>query len=121
MIEKILGRTDDLYWAQRTDCDELQYIFPDYIRRAIITSSDEIENYQAIQENYTTVSIRIYSKDKNIDKEQIINSISRNVKNVFASYKCTESDIKVIFEKPKRNPTSNKLIRIIRDFEIDEL
>ena len=121
VIEKILGRTDDLYWAQRTDCDELQCIFPGYIRRAIITSSDEIENYQAIQENYTTVSIRIYSKDKNIDKEQIINSISRNVKNVFGSYNCTEPDIKVIFEKPIRNPNSNKLIRIIRVFEIDEL
>ena len=121
VIEKILGRTDDLYWAQRTDCDELQCIFPDYIRRAIITSSGEIEDYQAIQEDYTTISIRIYFKAENIDKEQIINSISRKVKNVFASYKCTEPEIKVIFEKPIRNPTSNKLIRIIRDFEIDEI
>ncbi len=121
VIEKILGRTDDLFWAQRKDCDELQCIFPDYIRRAIITSSDEIEEYQAIQKDYTTILIRIYLKAENIDKEQIINNISRNVKNVFASYKCTEPDLKVIFEKPIRNPTSNKLIRIIRDFKIDEL
>jgi hypothetical protein len=38
---------------------------------------------------------------------------------VFTSYKCVEPDLKVIFEKPIRNPNSNKLIRIIRDFEID--
>jgi len=121
VIEKILGRTDDLYWGQRKDIEELQCIFPDYIRRAIISSSDAIDDYQAIQEDYTTISIRIYFKVENIDKEQIINSISRNVKNVFASYKCSEPDIKFIFEKPIRNPTSNKLIRIIRNFEIDEL
>ena len=121
VIEKIIGRTDDLYWAQRKDRDELQCIFPDYIRRAIITSSDKIEDYQAIQKDYTTILIRVFSKAENDDKGQIINSISKNVKNVFASYKCTEPDIKVIFEKPVRNPTSNKLIRIIRDFEIDQL
>ena len=78
-----------------------------------------LEEYQAIQKDYTSILIRIYLKAENIDKEQIINNISRNVKNVFASYKCTEPDLKVIFEKPIRNPTSNKLIRIIRDFEID--
>jgi len=121
VIEKILGRTDDLFWAQRKDCDELQCIFPDYIRRAIITSSDKIEDYQAIQEDYNTILIRVFVKAENSDKGQIINSISKTVKNVFASYKCTEPDIKVIFTKPVRNPISNKLIRIIRDFEIDEL
>jgi len=119
VIEKILGRTDDLYWAQRKDSNELQCIFPDYIRRAIITSSDEIEEYQAIQKEYTKILVRIYLKAGDNDKEQIISNISRNVKNVFASYKCTEPDIKVIFERPIRNPTSNKLIRIIRDFELE--
>jgi putative adenylate-forming enzyme len=121
IIEKILGRTDDLYWAQRADNDDLQCIFPDYIRRAIITSSDKIEDYQAIQEDYNSILIRIFVKAENSDKGQIIYNISKNVKNVFDSYKCIEPDIKVLFEKPVRNPNSNKLIRIIRDFEIDGL
>ncbi|MFX1489539.1 MAG: F390 synthetase-related protein [Promethearchaeota archaeon] len=121
VIEKILGRTDDLFWAQRSDSNELQCIFPDYIRRAIITSSDEIEEYQAIQKDYKKILIRIYLKTENVPKEQIINSISRNIKKVFASYKCTEPDLKIVFERPVRNPRSNKLIRIIRDFEIDEV
>jgi putative adenylate-forming enzyme len=120
IIEKIIGRTDDLFWAQRRDTDDLQCIFPDYIRRAIITSSDMIEDYQAIQKAYDQILIRILVEAECNAKENLINNVSKNIKSVFASYKCNEPDIKVIFEKPVRNPNSNKLIRIIRDFEISE-
>jgi len=117
VIDKILGRTDDLYWTQRKDCEELQFIFPDYIRRAIITSSEEIEDYQAIQKSYRKIIVRVNLKAENSDKQKIVTTIQNNLKSVFFLYKCIEPEIDVVFEKPKRNPNSNKLIRIIRDFK----
>lgn len=118
VIEKIIGRTDDLYWTKKKDCGDLQYIFPDYIRRAIITSSEEIEDYQAIQKNFEKILIRINLRAGHSNKDKIVSTIQRNIKYVFTSYKCIEPEINVVFENPKRNPYSNKLIRIIRDFTI---
>ena len=118
MIEKIIGRTDDLFWTKQKECEDLQCVFPDYIRRAIITSSEEIEDYQAIQKNFDKILVRINLKSENSDKDKIVNVIRRNIKYVFSSYKCIEPEINVVFEKPKRNINSNKLIRIMRDFTI---
>ncbi len=118
VIEKIIGRTDDLFWTKQKECEDLQCVFPDFIRRAIITSSEEIEDYQAIQQNFEKILVRINLKPEYSDKDKIVNVIRRNIKYVFSSYKCIEPEINVVFEKPKRNINSNKLIRIMRDFTI---
>ncbi len=117
VIEQIMGRSDDLFWAPRKDTEELQFIYPDYIRRAIILSSDEIDEYQAIQQSFNKVLLRIQIKTKKIDKEELSENLRKNVQTVFSSYNCQVPTIEIKFEPPLRNPKSGKLIRIHREFD----
>ncbi|MHA1200662.1 MAG: F390 synthetase-related protein [Candidatus Heimdallarchaeaceae archaeon] len=117
VIEQIMGRADDLFWGERIDTNDLQYIFPDYIRRAIISSSEDIVEYQAIQKNFTKVLVRILTKDR-VNRETITEKIQENINNVFSKYSCKEPSIDIRFEQPIKNPNSNKLIRIQRDFKV---
>jgi putative adenylate-forming enzyme len=116
VIDQIMGRADDLFWGKSKSTGELQYIFPDYIRRAIITSSETIEEYQAVQKAPTKVIIRLLLTESL--KEKVAESVKRKVREAFLSYDCEEPTIEIRFEKPVKNPNSNKLIRIIRDFEV---
>jgi len=118
VIESILGRTDDLFWAKIKDSQKLQIIYPDFIRRAIISSSESVEDYQAIQKEYTKILVRISLKSTISDQEILINNIKTNITMVFKKLNCVEPEIDLLFEKPKKNPNSSKLIRIIRDFEV---
>lgn len=118
VIDRIMGRTDDLFWGQREDTSESQFIFPDYIRRAIINSTDMIEEYQAIQKSYLKVVIRLMLKTKDIDTEQLTTTIKQSIQQVFLSYSCSVPSVEVRFEPPIKNPNSEKLIRIQRDFTI---
>ncbi|NHJ03640.1 MAG: hypothetical protein EAX90_02375 [Candidatus Heimdallarchaeota archaeon] len=118
VIDQIMGRVDDVFWATRKDSGELQYIFPDYIRRAIISSSEEIDEYQVIQKSFTKIIVRIQIKGYNKANQELISSIHKKLISVFENYKCTIPEIDVRFEKPQRNPNSLKLIRIQRDFKI---
>ncbi len=120
VIEQIMGRSDDLFWTYSKDTKELQFIYPDYIRRAIIMSSDDIIEYQAIQKNYNKILLRIQMKTKEYKKELLMEKLQKNVLNVFSSYNCQLPEIEIRFESPERNPRSGKLIRIHRAFDLDE-
>jgi putative adenylate-forming enzyme len=116
VIENIQGRADDLFWAKSIKTDEWQYIFPDYISRAIITASEDIDEYQAIQNSPDDVLIRIQLKN-GINYDQFNSrAVMKNINDVFVSYKCKQPKISIVFEKPESNKNSNKLIRIHRNF-----
>ena len=117
VIEQVLGRSDDLFWAQRNDNGEMQFIFPDFIRRAIISSSEEIDEYQAIQKNYSKVVIHIIP-ETNADKETISKSIEEKIQQVFIKHNCKMPKIEVIFKTKLERDVSQKIIRISRDFDV---
>jgi putative adenylate-forming enzyme len=119
VIEQIQGRTDDLLWSHRTDSGELQFIFPDYLRRAIIASSEDIEEYQVIQKSFTKLLVRLLLKSEDCSQESIIRDIKIRIGDVFKSYSCEKPEITVVFEKAKLNSISQKLVRIQRDFKVD--
>jgi putative adenylate-forming enzyme len=116
VIDRILGRADDLFWGQRTDSNEVQFIFPDYIRRVIINSSEDIDEYQAVQKNFQKVIIRLLLKTKESKNEELISKIQLGIRQVFTSYTCQAPEVQVRFERPIKNPNSEKLVRIQRDF-----
>ncbi len=118
VIEQVLGRADDLFWGQRENIADHQFIFPDYIRRAIISSSEEISEYQAIQKSLSRVIIRIQFKKSPENLDVIQQKIANAVQNVFSKYKCIQPSVSVVLEKPERHPKSLKLVRIKRDFDI---
>jgi phenylacetate-coenzyme A ligase PaaK-like adenylate-forming protein len=122
VIGRIQGRSDDLFWGCRQDREDLQYIFPDYISRAIITSSEGIEEYQAIQVSPDEVRVTILpSKDNCAGREdEIVEAVSAGIREVFWKYRCHAPEVNVLFGKPKAQWESGKLIRILRGFKVPE-
>jgi putative adenylate-forming enzyme len=119
VIENIQGRADDLFWAKNIKTDEWQYIFPDYISRAIISASEDIDEYQAIQSAPDDVLVRIQLKN-GIDRNQFNSrAVMENIYNVFSGYNCKQPEFSIVFEKPEFNRNSDKLIRIHRKFSIN--
>jgi putative adenylate-forming enzyme len=120
VIDAIQGRSDDLFWAKRIDTGEWQYIFPDFIRRAIITSSEDIDEYQAVQNSPEDVFVRIQLrkgiKQAEFNEEELIS----NIRHAFERQTCRKPQVRVLYEKPRLNKNSQKLIRIHRAFELDE-
>jgi putative adenylate-forming enzyme len=119
VIENIQGRADDLFWAKNIITNEWQYIFPDYISRAIISASEDINEYQAIQSTPDDVLVRIQLRNGADQDKFDIKEVIENINIVFREYNCRLPKISIVFEKPEFNRNSNKLIRIHRDFNID--
>lgn len=64
VVKKIHGRADDLFILRGKD-NVQKLLFPDYIRRSIIQSSDDILDYQAIQKTIDSIEIRLVLKNGN--------------------------------------------------------
>ena len=115
VIEKIQGRADDLFWGLRKTDRSRHFIYQDYISRTIISVSDKIEEFQAIQKDYEHLILRIQlnrdteKAEKMIIEEKLVSGIRK----VFTDYNCVEPEVEVIFGEPLRNINSGKLSRII--------
>ncbi len=120
VIESIQGRADDLFWARNIRTDEWQYIFPDYISRAVITASEDIDEYQVIQSAPDRVMIRIRLKETISPENFNLDALIRNVQGVFSAYECNPPEVTTLFEEPRFNLNSNKLIRIQRTFNMED-
>jgi len=119
VIEKIQGRADDLFWGLRKTDRSKHFIYQDYISRTIISVSDEIEEFQAIQKDYGYLVLRIKLNpgmekvEKMIVEEKLVTSIRK----VFTEYNCIEPEVEVIFAEPLKNVNSGKLSRVICEIE----
>jgi putative adenylate-forming enzyme len=118
VIEQIQGRSDDVFWGARADGSGLQFIFPDYLRRAIIVLSDQIKEYQVIQHSPDEVLVRLQVCDTGAH-ERIAQAVRQSIRRVFSNYGCQEPRVEVEFAAPVANPRSHKLIRIHCAFDVD--
>lgn len=116
VIQSIQGRSDDLFWSKEKNTGTWQFIFPDYISRAIITASDHIEEFQVIQQSPEDVFVRLLLKDGVSEEEFDQAPVRSAIEKVFASYHCPRPRVTIVYEKPEVNPRSLKLIRIHRAF-----
>ncbi len=121
VIEKIQGRSDDIFWAKNSKTKEWQFIIPDYISRAVISSSENIEEYQVIQESPKEILVRIQLKIDKAEKDFEKDILISNINNLYQKYGCKKPNIVIKFEKPEINKKSNKLIRIHRNFKINNI
>jgi putative adenylate-forming enzyme len=112
VIEEIKGRADDIFWGIRKEDNREHFIFQDYISRMIITTSDDIEDFQAIQKDYYHVVLRIMLKNGS-DKYSVSEKLTTGLKKIFSVYGCFEPEVEIIFGEPLRNQYSNKLARVI--------
>jgi putative adenylate-forming enzyme len=118
VIEQIQGRADDLFWGVRADDGQMQFIFADYIRRAIILLSEQILEYQVTQLAPDWVRVRLLVSDP--DAHGRIGEAARQaIEQVFVNYACIRPRVEVEFGEPVPNPQSRKLIRVHRAFEVE--
>ncbi len=119
VIERIDGRADDLFWGTHVNAaseDEgWQFIFPDYIRRAIIAAADEIDEYQVVQRAPDDLLVRLQLAGG--DVERIVEDVESALCQVFMQYGCHPPAVEVRLEPPVVNPNSGKLIRVQCVFE----
>lgn len=118
VIERIQGRADDLFWARSAVGGEWQFIFPDYVSRAIITSSEMIDEYQAVQTSPSSVSVCLKLKDPAQESEFEREALVANIVELFEAYRCERPSVEVRFAAPEVNRRSGKLARIRRAFEL---
>jgi len=115
VIEKIQGRADDLFWGLRKTDRSRHFIYQDYISRNIISVSDRIAEFQAIQKDYNNLVLRIKldSSTEENEKIQIEEELISIIRKVFTDYGCIEPDVAVIYADPLANINSGKLSRVI--------
>ena len=120
VIERIQGRADDLFWSRDLESGRWRAVFPDYISRAIITASDDIEEYQATQISPGQVTVRIQLKSgvhpEAFDGEAVI----RNIRKVFADHGCRAPGVSIESGNPELSRGSGKLTRIRREFPFED-
>jgi len=122
VIKEVHGRADDIILGKKIGSDELQFILPDYIRRSIISSSESIEEYNAIQtspENLT-INLQLVANAEKPVKKEIERTIQQSLERIFSKHdsKMPELDFQYVSLK---QDFDKKLRRIQRTFEEDFL
>ncbi len=113
-IESIEGREDQILYFKSASKQTLEPIFPDFIRRAIIMTSNEIEDYQVTQLSPAELCIGISQKNDNEIHSEIYHSIVNclSAKGLIIP--------KIDFIAYKETKLGDKLMRIRREFTVDE-
>jgi phenylacetate-coenzyme A ligase PaaK-like adenylate-forming protein len=118
VIKQIQGRSDDMFLGQRIGSQKAQFIFADYIRRAIVSSSDGIREYRGAQISPVEIHLKIELKPKfntEQEKTQIKSSVTKKIYQVFAKQDCERPEIHFEFI-PIHHDFNQKLRRIHRNF-----
>ncbi|WP_080846037.1 F390 synthetase-related protein [Cytobacillus gottheilii] len=79
-VERIDGRSDDLFYGIQTDSGEKLPIFPDFLRRAVMTAHEQITEYKMVQFHLDKIIILIKGKGDQAGMEQEVK------KNLLALY-----------------------------------
>lgn len=113
-IESIEGREDQILYFISASKQTLEPVFPDFIRKAIIMASDEIEDYQVIQPSSSELHIGIYQKNDN----EIHSDIYHSLVNCLAAKGLVIP--KIDFVAYQETKPGDKLMRIRREFAVHE-
>jgi putative adenylate-forming enzyme len=106
-IEQIEGRSDDMLVFTNIRQEEIK-IFPDYFRRAIITSAPDIEDYAVTQKS--DVLLHVYVKSIRSDRFQVV---AAAIKSLLSVYQIEHVFIHQVFEN--EHQFGHKLRRIKND------
>ena len=119
LIKSIQGRRDDMLWSKRVDNGNWQFILPDYIRRAIVASSENVTDYQVVQFSPKNLEARILVNDDS-DEQIEADKVKLAIEGVFEKLDCPKPTVKVIFMAAELNINSKKLVRVIRKFNVED-
>ena len=116
-VERIHGRKDDVFVLSSEE--GVRYLFPDYVRRSINQTSDQIREYQAIQHDPSHIEIRLVLEGvTGEEQERIRRGIISRIEEYVSRIGARMPEISFTDEGPERNPRSGKMIRVVRRFEV---
>ncbi|MCD8488417.1 MAG: adenylate cyclase [Desertifilum sp.] len=112
-LESVEGRRDDIFWLSPQSGETLVPIFPDFIRRAVMMASEEIQEYRVVQKRPDL--IEVYLKIPVELRESIQSEVYQFLLNLFVRSHCQIPQIHYL-EYPERTEHHQKLRRVQRDF-----
>lgn len=112
-LDFIEGRMDDIFVLQGLKNEEI-LIFPDFIRRAVIMSHNEIKSYQVIQSKKNIINIYL-DCPQNLFRE-ICQNIENNLKKIFTKMQSQNPKLEFFSYIPQKE-SGVKLKRIIKSFK----
>jgi putative adenylate-forming enzyme len=114
-IDHIEGRSDDIFYFKNNN-NQMVSIFPDFFRKAVITASEEIEEYvvEEIELNNLNIYLKVKENRYEVVKELVRSSINHLLKEygIDSCHYSFSTEIPVLGDK--------KLQRIKRRFKINE-
>lgn len=114
-LESIEGRCDDIFYLKSIDGDSLIPIIPDFIRRAIISSSPAISEYRAVQTTFELIKISFNcAEPQRVDIEK---TIENSLRNLFRLKNCETP--KFQFFEMSSKPSHQKMRRVQREFNLE--
>lgn len=114
-IENIEGRCDDIFYLPHKSEEKLIPIFPDFIRRAIMIASDEIQEYIVVQKSLSFIEISL-KMAPNL-QSQVETLVRNSLQELFTKSNCRIPEIKYQ-AYPVRTEHHQKLRRVRREFAI---
>jgi putative adenylate-forming enzyme len=115
-LESVEGRRDDIFWLPNQRGGNLIPIFPDFIRRAIMMASDDIQDYRAVQKRPDL--IEVFLKVPAELQRLIQHKVHQSLMDLFTRSHCQISNIHYQ-EYETRIEHHKKLRRIQREFNPD--
>ncbi|WP_340022953.1 F390 synthetase-related protein [Paenibacillus sp. FSL K6-1096] len=112
-IERIEGRCDDILYLPHTADGTLVTVFPDFITRAVLAASADIEHYRVIQ--HSPEELEVSYRTRTGTDEATEQQITRELERLFTRLSCTPPQL--TFTAYSFEPGSRKLRRVERGWK----
>lgn len=116
-LGSIEGRCDDMFYFPSAAAGSLRPVFPDFIRRAILSVSADIEEYAAVQHSPQLVDVSLKLPEP--QREPCCEQIRRKLAELCAGMSCLPPEVRFTeWDEAQRRPGARKLRRIERKFQL---
>jgi len=112
-LDRIEGRSDDLFYVQ-SSVGAWTPVFPDFVRRAVLLSSDKIQDYRVVQNSAKELQMQIRCFDS--DQVLIAQKIESQFAHLFGHYGSEKPEIS--YQWSIADLGLRKLRRVERRFEV---
>ena len=115
VVQRIVGRQDDIFWVPRADGQGQRQVFPDLVRRAVITACEGIGDYQVLQTAPLHLTVRLVPA-AGADFQALVQAVGASLQAMFTRYDCRCPQVDFQRAPPELNRSSQKLQRVRRAF-----
>ncbi len=118
VIQQIHGRADDIIVGVNVETSKYEMILPDFFRRAVVRSSDNIKEYNVIQHSLDEMEIRLEFNEETGEleldncKEDLEKNIIQNIEDILLKHDCKMPKVGFVYGKIQQDP--DKKLRRVR-------